>query len=61
MRSAHGKGGRGTRGGVVVEGVLNTPKGIVITLYMTFLTRQPIFPNLNFLSQNSLMKNIKNI
>ena len=54
--------------GVVVEDVLNahivrewdTPKRIV-TLYMAFPTRQPMFPNLKVRSQSSLMKNIKNI
>ena len=54
--------------GVVVEGILNVhivkecvvPKRIV-TLYMAFLTRQPIFLNLKLLSQSSIMKNIKNI
>lgn len=68
MISAHGKGSGGTRGGMVIEDVLNayivnkwaTSKSIG-TLDMAFLTRQPIFPNLKVLNQNSLMKNTMNI
>jgi len=70
MISARGKGSRSTRGGMVIEDVLNahsvtngphpTSKRIV-TLDMAFLTRQPMFPNLEVLNQNSLMKNTMNI
>jgi len=53
--------------GVVVEGVLNanivkawiTPRR-TITLYMSSLTRHPIFINMKVLSKGYLMKNIKN-
>jgi len=51
----------------VVEGVLNanivkawiTPRR-TITLYMSSLTRHPIFINMKVLSKGYLMKNIKN-
>ena len=52
---------------LAVEGLLNThlkewvTPNKIVTLYVSSLTRQPIFPNLKFLSQSSLVKNVRNI